>query len=78
MVRHPIRATGLELRDGSGRANQDLWVKVSFLHAPPRQEGTFYQKNHVSPGAAHTDDPGGTGVDGGPVIWELPSGGKGR
>lgn len=47
MVRHPIRATGLELREGRGRANQDLWGKVSFLHAPPRQKGTFYKKNHL-------------------------------
>lgn len=48
MVRHPIRAAGLELRDGSGRANQDLWGKVSFLHAPTRQKGIFYKKKITS------------------------------
>lgn len=54
MVRHPIRAAGLELRDGSGRANQDLWGKVSFLHAPTRQKGIFYKKkSRLAGGSSH-------------------------
>ena len=46
-----------------------------MLHPAKKEPST---KKKKSPGATHTDDPGGAGVDGGPVIRELPSVGQGR